>query len=147
MLYVSARVVFAFLIACVLGCSGKKEDVAPVALPSLTGTWDMTKLVVTLYNADGTVRSTTTHDDYVAAGEIWSHVFHADGRFEYQYQGQPGRTGTYTYTATHLVQTNNPGYAPTHTYDIDKLAATEMLLARDLRPASNQKSVSTWVKR
>lgn len=106
----------------------------------------MTKLVVTLYNADGTVQS-TTHDGYVAAGEVWSHVFHADGRFEYQYKGQTGRTGTYTYTATRLVQTNNPGYAATHTYDIDKLAATEMLLARDLRPASNQKSVSTWVKR
>ncbi|GAA4392463.1 lipocalin family protein [Hymenobacter koreensis] len=150
-----SRLLLVLVSVLALGCADqKKEDPAPVTpspvvppLPRLAGTWELTKQVVTDFKPDGTVASSTTTDTYVANGQIWRYVFRADGRFEYSYNGQTGRTGTYTYTATSLVQTNAPGYTPTTTFAIQRLADTELVLMVGSRTTTGRESVTTWAKR
>jgi hypothetical protein len=131
-----------------VGCSSKKNDPAPPAPPvALTGRWDLTKQVITEHNPDGSVLSATTYDTYQSAGQLWSYVFKADNTFEYFYQGQISRKGTYVRTPTSVVQTNTQGSTmPTTTYLIDNVTDTELVL-RSPAIVAGKTGVSTWVKR
>lgn len=147
--FLLARLLLVFFSAVALGCSGKHEDPAPVtAPPAMTGTWELTKQVTTTFNANGTT-SVATADTYVASGQIWRYVLTPDGRFDYTYQGQTARKGTYTNANGRFVQTNDPGYGntPTVTYTIQQLGAAELVLVSTSRATTGVESVTTWARR
>lgn len=114
----------------------------------MTGTWELTKQVITEFHLDGT-SSSTIYNTYVATGELWHYVLTADGSFDYNYKGQTSRKGTYTSTNSKFIQTNAPGFGntPTVTFTIQKLTTTELVLVSPAQTATGTEVATTWEKR